>query len=88
MRYDNLLNLCNEFNFKVENNEILYENIKLEIVGIIEQNKNNYIVYTQPFMNTPINSIKKLKQIFNMLSLEFKYRNLNYRLYKSEKDFE
>ena len=26
--------------------------------------------------------------IFNMLSLEFKYRNLNYRCYKSEKDFE
>ena len=39
-------------------------------------------------MSTPISSIKKLKQIFNMLSLEFKYRNLNYKLYKSEKDFE
>ena len=41
MRYDNLLNLCNEFNFKIKNNEILYENFKLEIVGFIEQNKND-----------------------------------------------
>lgn len=64
MRYDNLLNLCNEFNFKVKNNEILYENFKLEIVGIIERNKNNYIVYTQPFMSTPISSIKKIKTNF------------------------
>lgn len=38
-------------------------------------------------MNTPINNIKKLKQIFDMLCLEFKYRKLNNRLYKLEKDF-
>lgn len=32
--------------------------------------------------------IKDKIKIFDILSLEFKYRNLNYRCYKSEKDFE
>ena len=29
--------------------------------SIIEQNKNNYIVYTQPFMSTPMKSVTLLK---------------------------
>ena len=87
MTYNKLLDLCNEFNFRINENQIWYDSNRLESVGCIEQNRNKCTVYTQPFMNTPINNIKKLKQIFDMLCLEFKYRKLNNRLYKLEKDF-
>ena len=43
--------ICNEYGFVCENGSIYYR-----------KNKNNYIVYTQPFMSTPMKSVTLLKQ--------------------------